>query len=271
MRTVITPKIDRYIRANRLKMSTREIALKNRINKFAVQYFLTAKKLKPSKKTISGFRTKASKGKTTCTKAQDRIIKARYLDTPVKTLATMIGKSHTCIVTRLRQLELKIPKRIIEQRKKDSRFHKGIIPTTKGKKWSEYMSEEGMKASRAMCYKKGNRPHNTKEKDGEISLRHNQQNNNEKPYYFIRISVGKWYPLHQLIWQQAYGIVPEGYCLWFKDSNTLNVTLNNLEMITRAENARRNRNKFINLPPELQEVIQLTNKLQKIIKNHKTA
>ena len=36
-------------------------------------------------------------------------------------------------------------------------------------------------------------------------------------------------------------------CLWFKDQNTLNTDLDNLELITRAENMRRN-SSSLNLP-----------------------
>lgn len=65
-----------------------------------------------------------------------------------------------------------------------------------------------------------------------------------------------WKPLHILNWERANGrMLPRSHCLFFKDGNRQNVDLDNLELITRAENMRRNT--IHRLPKPLKEVIQL--------------
>lgn len=50
-----------------------------------------------------------------------------------------------------------------------------------------------------------------------------------------------WKPLHILEWERANGRpLPDGHCLRFRDGNRLNTALSNLELISRADNARRN-------------------------------
>lgn len=113
------------------------------------------------------------------------------------------------------------------------RFEKGIVPFNKGKKGI-------VSGGKATQYKTGHEPHNTKT-DGCISLRKRQ--NKDEQYYFIRIAKGKWELYHRYLWQQHYGAIPAGHIVVFKDGNSLNCTLENLEMITLQENMQRNRNR----------------------------
>jgi hypothetical protein len=62
------------------------------------------------------------------------------------------------------------------------------------------------------------------------------------PYYHIRISKGVWEPLHRNIWKKANGEIPPKHIVIFKDGNTLNCELDNLELISKDANARRNDN-----------------------------
>jgi hypothetical protein len=65
-----------------------------------------------------------------------------------------------------------------------------------------------------------------------------------------------WLPLHVLNWERANGRpLPPGHCLAFRDRDRMNVELDNLELITRAENMRRNT--VHNLPKPLAELVQL--------------
>lgn len=88
-------------------------------------------------------------------------------------------------------------------------------------------------------FKKGHLPHHTKF-DGAISRRRDK---NGKVYQFIRISLGVWKPLHVHVWEQVNGSVPAGMLVVFKDRNTLNTELSNLQLITRRENLVRNYNR----------------------------
>lgn len=113
---------------------------------------------------------------------------------------------------------------------KTGRFQKGHIPHNTGKRYN--MRNNG-------TFDKGHLPHNTKT-DGHISIR--TDNKTKKQYQYIRIALGKWLPLHIHIWQQQHGSIPQGYVVVFRDGNTLNATIGNLLLISRAQNMQRNRN-----------------------------
>lgn len=175
--------------------------------------------------------------KTSSTPEIDAIIKKEYLNMPFKQLAMHIGKSYTFLITRMRQLELVVPREIIEQRINDSRIKKGTIPPNKGKSQSEYMSIEAIERTKETRFKKGNIPHNTVEGDGAIRIRHKK---GEHPYKYIRLELGKWELLHRHIWKEHKGKIPDKHIITFKDGNTMNCVLENLECISQKENAIRN-------------------------------
>jgi len=54
------------------------------------------------------------------------------------------------------------------------------------------------------------------------------------------VSWRNWQPVHHLNWLAAGREIPPGYVLVFKDGDRLNTRLENLELISRAENLMRN-------------------------------
>lgn len=60
---------------------------------------------------------------------------------------------------------------------------------------------------------------------------------NRSGYYRIKTATG-WRVLQREVWGAANGPIPEGYVLIFLDGNSRNVTLNNLQLISRAANMR---------------------------------
>ncbi len=199
-------------------------------------------------------------GVTTFSPEQDEILKAEYLSMPIKSLARHIGKSHTGVRGRMRQLGLTIPKELAEQRKAASQRKVGHIPFNKGKRQTEYLSAEQIERCRKTCYQKGNIPANTG-KDGDIKIRFNSK---RKIYsVWIRLSLANWVKLHVYNFEKANGPVPKGYCVAFKDRDTLNCDLDNLELISREENMRRNT--IHNLPQDLKEVLYTKAQLTRLI------
>lgn len=144
------------------------------------------------------------------------------------------------------------------------RYKKGNVPPNKGKKWQEFMSDESIRNCQKTQFKKGNLPHNTKF-DGYVRER---KDKNGVYYKYIRVSLGKWKLLQRVVYEQNIGKIPQGFIVIFKDGNTMNVVPNNLEAISRAEHARRNQNKFLNLHPELKQSKKLINKITKKIKSY---
>ncbi|WP_417237244.1 MULTISPECIES: HNH endonuclease signature motif containing protein [Flavobacteriaceae] len=198
------------------------------------------------------------------TKEEEQKIKDEFLDKPIKVLAAEIGISGGRIMRFLSKNGFTIPREVIEQRKRDSYFSKGHIPANAGKKLEEFMDPETIKKFKANQFKKGNKPQNTLH-DGAITVRIDHKDRNGRQYKWIRVSEANWEMLHKHIWEKENGPVPEGYCLWFIDGNSLNCTLKNLELITRDENL--NRNWHDRYPDELKKSVKKLNKLKKQLKS----
>lgn len=116
------------------------------------------------------------------------------------------------------------------------RFEKGHIPANKGKKLSKEMYD---KAAPTM-FKSGHKPANTLPVGTEKML--------ADGYIWVKIDdqVGvrkqvNWKQKHKLIWEAANGPVPEGCIITFLDGNHSNCSLENLQLITKEQNARLNR------------------------------
>lgn len=118
-------------------------------------------------------------------------------------------------------------------------FKKGLVPFNKGKKMSRAM----YKKCAPTMFKKGQLPKNTKEADGAITIRYD---NRGVAVPHIRLSLGKWEYLARHVWRQANGEIPKGHIVIHKDGDSMNCEIDNLELISRADNARRNysRDKF---------------------------
>lgn len=127
------------------------------------------------------------------------------------------------------------------------RFKKGHIPANKGK----HPPTVGRMAETQ--YKKGNLPHNTKPigyeritRDGYIEVKvrmrptHAPGGNN----FILK---------HRLVWEAANGPIPKGFNLRFLDGDKLNCSLDNLVLISRAENLEMTRLGLQNDNPKLTE------------------
>lgn len=74
----------------------------------------------------------------------------------------------------------------------------------------------------------------------------------------------KWEYLHRHIWEKANGPVPAGLVLAFKDGNSKNTQLSNLELLDRAQLMARNT--IHRYPAELKNVIRTHKKLTRKIR-----
>lgn len=73
-----------------------------------------------------------------------------------------------------------------------------------------------------------------------------------------------WRMLHVLTWEEAHGPVPKGWIVVFRNRDRSDIRLDNLEMIHRSENARRNC-MYTRMPPELARLAQLKGALTRRI------
>lgn len=174
----------------------------------------------------------------------------------------MLGRAESVARQRMARIGLVVPREIIERRIADSRIKKGNTPPNKGKKWNDFMSKEGMRNSRRTTFKKGNLPHNTKY-DGAMGIRRDKTG---IEYIYIRVGLAKWEPLHRMVWRHHKGKIPPRMLIVFKDGNQGNCNIDNLEMISMADNLRRN--SWHNYPKEIGTIIQLRGALNRQINKH---
>ncbi len=196
------------------------------------------------------------------TDEEDCFLRDNYLTIPTKRMSKILKRSESSARQRLHLLGLKVPADIAAKFKAENQLQPGNVPMNKGKKLKDYCTPDAIAAMQTTQFNKGNEPHNTKY-DGAISLRYD---NRKVPMYHIRLSKAKWEYLHRFNYQKFIGEIPKGGVVIFKDGNTLNCHPFNLQLITKKENVLRN--SIQRYPQELQQVIKLTAKLKKKIKNY---
>lgn len=125
-------------------------------------------------------------------------------------------------------------------------FTSGHTPANKGKK----MSPELYAKCAPTMFKKGNIPGNHREVGSERV--------NKDGYVEIKVAEpNKWKAKHRVIWEAANGPVKKGYNVQFKDGNPKNITLENLYLISRAQQLKEQNSLMARYPKEIREVIHL--------------
>jgi hypothetical protein len=120
----------------------------------------------------------------------------------------------------------------------DSTFKKGRTPANKGKKWSEFLTEEQQEKARKTCFKKGNIPKQHRAVGSERI--------NAAGYIEVKVAEPRtWRKKHRIIYEEAYGKVLKGKRIIFADGNKLNLELDNLLLVTDNELLRMNNNNLI--------------------------
>lgn len=137
-------------------------------------------------------------------------------------------------------------------------------------------------------FQPGGRSAETRFKRGEM---HGAAQHNYKPIGSLRINTEgylerkvtdahpvparRWVGVHRLVWESAHGPVPPGHVVRFKPGMFTNrageITLDRLELVSRAEHARRNHP--ISRDPEYARLVQLkgaiTRQVNRIAREHK--
>lgn len=144
------------------------------------------------------------------------------------------------------------------------RFEKGQISWNKGKKGS--MSPEQYEKCKATMFKKGNIPANARAIGSERI--------DKNGYILIKIQDGhknnNWIRKHRYLYEQKYGKVPKGYKVIFADGNNRNFDLNNLIVVSDAEELIMNRNNLFKEDTELTKAgVAVAKLLDKVNKRKK--
>jgi hypothetical protein len=181
------------------------------------------------------------------TSEEKEVLIKHYADLQMEDLLRLINRTESQIYNMAFKLKLqKSEAYLIEKRKKEgetlkrvgvkNRFKKGHNPANAGK--------TGVRVSPKSEFKKGHLPQNTLH-DGAIRIRNdrNTKTGRVTPYKYIRIAKAKWVLYQRHLWEQHNGPIPKGHMIRFRDGDTMNCTIENLECISMAENARRNANR----------------------------
>ena len=134
------------------------------------------------------------------------------------------------------------------------RFKKGSVPPNKGKK----MSPEVYEKVKETMFKKGNSPVNHREVGSERI--------NVDGYIETKVAEPNvWRLKHRIIWEQHNGVIPAGYNVQFKNRNTQDCRIENLYIISKAEQMRTENSLVARYPKEVQEVIRLKGVVNRVI------
>lgn len=118
----------------------------------------------------------------------------------------------------------------------DCRYKKGHIPFNKGTR--------GLTKANSGSFKIGHRPKNYRPVGSErVSI-----------YGYVEIKVADpdvWRLKHVVEWEKVNGPIPQGMKLLFLDQNPLNISVDNLALISRAEGALLNKDRLLTKDAEI--------------------
>ena len=191
------------------------------------------------------------------TPAENAYLVKTYPDTETAVIAKKLGVSTSQIHDAVSRLGIKKSPAFfaahyqhaaehIRTAGKAHRFQPGHQTWNKGKPWTS-----GGRSAETR-FKPQSRPHNYKPLGSERVNDGILERKMTETGYPPR----DWVPVHHLVWQAAgRGAVPKGHALVFRDKNRQNITIDNLELVTRAELMRRN--SYHQYGPEMTKVVQL--------------
>lgn len=260
-KTVITPTKEKFIIANYLNFSSRKLAEKLDVSKFAILNCLKRNNLKVPKEITIAWRAETLR-KPYTKKEHDYII-ANIEHMNIKNIAKELGRGVSRIYNEIHTLGLT---EIIEQKKAKSQFQKGLIPPNKGKKMEEFMTPEQIKIFKSNQFKKNSIPHNALEDYTEVER---QDNRTGRVYILVKVpGKRKLQFKHRHIWEQHHKKkIPAKYHISFIDNDTTNFEITNLECISNKENM--SRNTLHQYPQELKELLYLKGAVTRQINKHK--
>lgn len=202
------------------------------------------------------------------THADDDKLREMYPHTLTRDICTILGASERAIYARANLLGLKktaaylatvTAGRLGHGKGKDCQFQKGQTPWNKGRAF-----DSGGR-SHETRFKPGQKPHTWNPVGHE---RLTKEGYRERKVSDTGITRQDYVGLHILAWREVHGDVPKGHAVVFRDGNKENVTIANLECITRAELMRRN-SYHNNYPKDVQLLIQLRGAVNRQINKHK--
>ena len=198
-----------------------------------------------------------------------RMLREMYPSYPSMEIAELLGRNVSSVYRKAEKLGLaKTPEylRTVGFQKGSTigakfRFQKGQTPANKGVKrpgWhagrmKETQFKKGQRTGKAAM---NWRPIGTilRDYEGYLRIKVREAEHGKEAYGFGNTKV--WPLLQRHVWEQQKGPIPPSHTVCFKDGDRSNCAIENLELVSRADLARRN-SMWKRLPRELAQVIQL--------------
>lgn len=201
--------------------------------------------------------------RTPWTKDQLKKLCELYPDNRAEDLVETLGHAKSSIYSKARKLNLSKSDvfkaseksgRLRGEQGVTSRFKKGEAPWNKG---SHYQAGGRSKQTQ---FKQGRKPHNYKPVGSERWFGGYLQ----RKIYDTGRSANDWVEVHRIIWTEACGEIPKGFVVVFINGNKEDIRLENLELISRGDLAKRN--SIHNYPEELRQVMRMQGQVKRQIK-----
>ena len=173
------------------------------------------------------------------TPAEDAKLIALYPDHSAGQIAAAIGRSRISVKNRVNRLRLR-------KSENSGNFKPGRETWNKG---HVYQQHENCVATQ---FKPGNKPSTWRPIGHE---RITDEGYHQRKLTDTGVTMRDYVNVHWIVWREAGREIPKGMALVFRDGDKSNITLDNLELVTRAELMRRN--SCHNHGPEIAELVRL--------------
>lgn len=207
-------------------------------------------------------------------------LRARYAGTPTTQLVDVLGKDYQAIWRKARTLGLQKDaavvaaerakvNRLLAEAGKAFRIKPGNVPQNKGRKMPAGYAPGRMRETQ---FRPGVRSGKAAEHYLAVGAEREIGG-----YLYRKVAdvpnvayTVNWKLVHVLAWEAHHGKpVPPGHRLRFRDGDRRNVAVDNLELVTLADNMARNT--IHRYPPELKDAIRLQARLERTIERRQTA
>lgn len=195
--------------------------------------------------TASKTSSKPNRSASDLSSAQKKLLATLYPNHTNAELAAQFDLPLYSVKNLARRLGLRKTSDHMQTAAKRGQFEKGHTSWNKGKSYPCHPN------TARHHFKEGHRPHNwlpvgaSRIRDGYIETKVTDTGSTLRDFK----------PMHHIIWIEAFGAIPHDHCIVFRDANRQNLSLDNLECISRQDLMKRN--SIYNYPPSVVESIRI--------------